>query len=213
MNPEGFSQKWLALLACVLVLSPWVCFAVRTKDCLAFVTGHRIPLSKRVIWLIKLLALIIGAGGLAGALNELALPWYLALLPAGIVVVFALTDRVQDVIPPEPMQNAAQQLSWNEYWELRVAYTRSFRWIGLAFISAVLVFPITGRLPDMVGGIVHGFFFLLLVVAFFVSGAKQFKFFRWPCPRCGCAFNGWWHLRSFPKQCVYCRLPIQPKPW
>lgn len=211
MNPEGFSQKWPAVLAYLLVLPPWVWLAVRTNDCLGFVTGHRIPFSKRAIWLTKLLALILGAGGLAGALNEVTLPWFLALLPAGIVVLFALTERVEDVVPSEPVQNAAaRQLSWNEYWKLRAAYTRSFRWIGMALISAILVFGFANKLPDMVGGIVRGLCFLVLVTSFFISGRRQLKFFRWPCPRCGCALSGWWHLRPFPKRCVFCGLQVQP---
>lgn len=57
MSPEGLSQKWLASLAFLLVLPPWLCLAIRTKASLEFVTGHKIPFSKCAIWLIKLLAL------------------------------------------------------------------------------------------------------------------------------------------------------------
>jgi len=212
MSPVGFSQKWPDLLASLLVVPPWVWLAVRTKDFLGFLTGHSVPFSKRAIWLLKLLALVVGAGGLAGALNDLGLPWYLALLPAGIIVWIALTNRVERLDPPVPPQDAsAQQLSWNEYWKLRSACALSLKWVGVATISVIIAFVFRNRLRDVIAEIVTIFFFLVLVASFLVSGGRRLKFRRWRCPRCGCAFNGWWNLRFFPKRCVYCGLAIQPK--
>ena len=76
--------------------------AVRTKDCLRFVTGHRIPFPVRTIWLMKWFALILGAGGVAAAATDLGMPWYLALLPSAIVLLVALKEEIREIIPAKP---------------------------------------------------------------------------------------------------------------
>ena len=48
---------------------------------------------------------------------------------------------------------------------------------------------------------------LFLLLSMFVSAYNQWKWMRWPCPRCGCAFRGYWTRPWLPKQCVYCGLP------
>jgi hypothetical protein len=66
-------QKWLVTIASLIVLPPWVWLAVRTKNCLQVITVRSIPFPKRTIWLIKILALIIGAGGVFGVTTELGM--------------------------------------------------------------------------------------------------------------------------------------------
>jgi len=71
---DSSPQKWLPAIASLVVLPPWIWLAVRTKNCLQVITVHSIPFPKRTIWLIKILALIIGAGGVFGVTTELGTP-------------------------------------------------------------------------------------------------------------------------------------------
>lgn len=91
------------LLAALVVCPPWVWLSVRTKQCLRIITGHSVPFSKRIVWLIKILALIIGAGNVAGILVDLGTPWFLAIVPAGIIIFFSLSESVSEVVPPKPV--------------------------------------------------------------------------------------------------------------
>jgi hypothetical protein len=81
--------------------------AVRTQHCLKIITVHSIPFAKCTIWLLKTFALIVGVGGLFGAVVQVGMPWLLAILPGGIIVFFALKESVQEVVPPKPSQKAA----------------------------------------------------------------------------------------------------------
>jgi hypothetical protein len=64
VNPQnGLLEKWLPLVAPLLVLPPWIWLAVRTQHCLQVITVHSIPFPKRTIWLVKTLALIVAVGG------------------------------------------------------------------------------------------------------------------------------------------------------
>lgn len=54
----------VALMAPLVVLPPWIWLAVRTQHCLQVITAHSVPFSKRTIWLVKALAVFVGAGGL-----------------------------------------------------------------------------------------------------------------------------------------------------
>ena len=65
----------LALIAPLIVLPPWIWMAVRTQHCLQIITAHTIPIVKRTIWLVKTLALIVGVGGLFGAVVQVGMPW------------------------------------------------------------------------------------------------------------------------------------------
>jgi hypothetical protein len=38
-------------------------------------------LTKRTVWLIKILALIVGGGNVAGILADVGIPWFLAIVP------------------------------------------------------------------------------------------------------------------------------------
>lgn len=103
----------LALIAPLIVLPPWIWMAVHTRHCLQIVTAHTIPITKRTIWLVKTLALIVGVGGLFGAVVQVGISWILAILSGGIIVFFALKESVQEVVPPKPSQDAKRLINYH----------------------------------------------------------------------------------------------------
>jgi hypothetical protein len=200
-------EKLLPAIASLVVLPPWIWLAVRTKNCLQAITAHSIPFPKRTIWLIKMLALIIGAGGVLGAAPELGMPWLVAIMLSSTVVFFAVRERVQEVVPPKPVQDySAYQASWRQCRQLRSTYMWSCTWFGAIGVALILVAAFADRLPKTVQ---IGLFPLCLVAAIAaiaVMSYRQLKWLRWPCPRCGCAFRGLWRP-WLPRNCVYCGLP------
>jgi hypothetical protein len=203
----SLQEKWLPIIVSLVVLPPWIWLAVRTKNCLQAITLHSIPYPRRTIWLIKMLALIIGAGGVLGVTTEMGMPWFLAVVPSAGVVFFALGDRVQEIVPPKPVQHvSAYQASWQQYRRLRTTYMRSCRWFGATGLVLILIAASADELPKTV----LPYLFALCLVAMITSTAtmtfKQLKWLRWPCPRCGCAFRGLWRP-WLPRNCVYCGLP------
>ena len=181
--------------------------AVRTKHCLQIITMHSIPYSKRTIWLIKILALIVGAGGIFGAIAEVGMPWFLAILPSGTVIFFALRESVQEIVPPKPVQDAsAYQSSWQQYRHLRSTYMRSWRWFGAAFLTLILISALADKLPKTIQIGLFAFCLVALIASVAVISVKRLKWSRWPCPRCGCSFRGSWRP-WLPRRCVYCGLP------
>ena len=201
-------EKIAPLLAAVVVCPPWVWLAVRTKQCLGVITGHSIPFSQRSVWLIKILALIVGAGNVAGVLPDIGTPWFLAVIPAGIIVFFSLRESVSEVLPPKPPQDrAAYESAWREYWRLRGAYRRS----GLGFAVAFVLVIVALVVGEKLGQSMQIFLFAAGLVAVFVSIAvmsfNQWKWLHWPCPRCGCSFRGALGRLWLPKKCAYCGLP------
>jgi hypothetical protein len=201
-------QKWLPTIAALVVLPPWIWLAVRTKNCLQVITARTIPFPKRTIWLTKILALIIGAGGVFGAATEFGMPWFLAIVPSATVIFFALRERVEDVVPLKPVQDvSAYRSSWEQYRELRTAYWRSCIWQGAAILCLILTIALAGKLPNAVEIGLLAFCLVALIATSGVATLKQFKLIRWACPRCGCAFRGFWGTPWMPKKCVYCGLP------
>src|SRR5271156_1173073 len=204
----GFEQKWLSAIGFLLVIPPWVWMAVRTTASLQFVTAHKTPFPTRTIRLMKVLALIVGAGGVFGAAIELGMQWYLAFLPAGTVVFFSLKENVREIVPPKPVQDAAAyQSTWKQYRTLRSAYAQSLIWFGVAFLSAMLILTLADKIPNPIGTVLFDLCLAAVLLSLVMSGVRQLKFFHWPCPRCGCAFNGVWNRLSFPRKCAYCGLP------
>jgi len=201
-------QKWLATIASLIVLPPWVWLAVRTKDCSQVITVRSIPFPRRTIWLIKILALIIGAGGVFGATTELGMSWLFGSVLSGIVIFFALRDTVQDISPSKPVQDAsAYQAAWKQYRHLRSTYMRSWIWFGVAFLTLILITAFANRAPKPVQLGLFAFCVVAVFASVVVMGLKQLKWVRWPCPRCGCSFRGFWGRPWLPKTCVYCGLP------
>ena len=205
---DTFLQKLLPTIASFVVLPLWLWLAVRTKNCLQVITLHTIPFPKRTIWLTKILALIIGAGGVLGATTELGMPWFLASLLSGIVIFLAFRESVQEVIPRKPVQDAsAYQSAWKQYRDLRSAYMRSWTWFGTSFLSLILMNIFANKLPKVAQISLSIVCLVALMASVGVMGFTQLKWLRWPCPRCGCSFRGFWGRPWLPKNCVYCGLP------
>jgi hypothetical protein len=201
-------QTWLGAVAELVVLSPWLLMALRTTDFLKFVTLHMIPFPKRTIWLAKISGLVLGAGGVFAVSNTLGLPWYLALLPTVAFILFAFGENVKEVIPPRPAQEAsAYPSAWKQYQALRGAYVRSQVWVGAAILSLIILTILGRRLPETVARVLMIVWVAAVLFSFTMNTAVALRFFRWPCPRCGCAFNGMWIRPWFPKKCAYCGLP------
>jgi len=206
----------LTLVAPLIVLLPWIWMAVRTRRCLQTITVHSIPFAKRTIWLVKALALIVGVGGLFGAMAQVGIPWFLAILPGGIIVFFALKESVQEVVPPKPSQDAAAyQASWETYHALRSDFLRSWKWFGASLLMLVLVVAFADKVHRNVQVVLFVFCAVAFLSSMIVISVRQLKWLRWPCPRCGCAFRGVWGRLWLPRKCAYCGLPRAEKanPW
>ena len=200
-------DNWVSLAAPLIILPPWIWLALRTQHCLETLSRRTIPYTKRTIWLTKTLALIVGAVGVAAAAATAGLPWFLAILPAGILVFLALRENVKEIVPPKPNQNASViQSSWEEYRRLRRDYVRSWIWFGCAVVLLVLLVFFAGKLPNPLKGVLFILSAVALLASIAVMHAKQLRWVRWPCPRCGCAFRGMWRP-LLPKSCVFCGLP------
>jgi len=198
----------LRVVGPLIVLPPWIWMAVRTRHCLQVITMRSLPFSKRTVWLIKILAVIVGIGGIIGAIIQIGVPWFIAVLPTGVALFFALKEDVQAVVLPKPNQDAdVYQSSWQEYWRLCRDYIRSWRW----FVASSLILILSAAFGDYVPRTARIGVFAFGMVATLASigfmSVKQLKWLRWPCPRCGCAFCGFWGRPWLPKSCLYCGLP------
>jgi hypothetical protein len=194
-----------------IVVSVWIWVAVRTTGALQVISGGTIPFSKREIWLLKILALIVGAGGAMSLTEEFGAPWFLAIVPGGAIVFFSVMEKVAAVVPLKPSQDASTyRIAWQEYHRLRETYMRSLRWFGVIFLVPLAVEVLASiwlhRLPENVQRGFVAIWFTALIVCMAVMGFNQFKWYRWPCPRCGCAFRGFGARPWLPKRCVYCGL-------
>lgn len=216
MNVEPSSlAKWLAAIGYLIVVLPWIWMAVRTEDCLRFATAHIIPFPKRTIFLIKILAVIVGAGCALGAASQIGLAWYLGLLPAGAIVWLAFTEKVQEIVPSKPAQDAATyESSWQKYWKLRRRYRNTQIGAGAALLFWFGSVLLVNKVSSGAGADVLSLGAVVILVFFTAAAISQWKFFRWPCPRCGCAFNGYWLKRWIwmSARCSYCNLPVEPAP-
>lgn len=201
-------EKLLPLVGLLLVLPPWVWLAVRTEHCLRVITSGAIPFPARTIWLTKTLALIVGAGGIFGAAAQLRVAWFVAILPAGVVVFFALRENVQEIIPLRPKQDtSAYQSAWQHYRHLRRDYIQSSKWFIGGGTLLILLTAFADKLPKSIMVVSFAFCLVALLASIVVMNLKQLKWLRWPCPRCGRAFRGFWWRPWMPKHCVYCDLP------
>ena len=202
-----------ALVAPLIVLPPWIWMATRTQRCLQIINAHTIPFAKRTIWLVKTLALIVGVGGLFGAVAQVGMPWFLAILPGGVILFFALKESVQEVVPPKPSQDAAAYRSaWESYRILRRDFLRSCRWFGASFVMLILVTALADKMHRAVQIGLFALCIAALLSSTVVMSLKQLKWLRWPCPRCGCAFRGLWGRLWLPKKCAYCGMPRADSP-
>ena len=204
----GRVQQWALLLGAVFVCPPWIWLAVRTRYFLEAVTRHSIPYKKRTVWLIKVLATVIAAGCVAGVLASDGVPWFPAVLPAGVVIFFSLVDHVHEIVPSKPPQEQpAYEAAWQEYWRLRRAYLRSLVWFPAAFLALAFVMLFTANSPQWLRVTLVALCATALLTSMVVGSVRQWKWLHWRCPRCGCAFRGVWGRFWLPKHCVYCGLP------
>jgi hypothetical protein len=204
-------EKIGPLLAGLFVCPPWVWLAVRTDQCFRIITGHSIPFRRQTIWLIKILALIVGAGNVAGVLIGIGTPWFVASFPAAIVIFFALRDKVSEIVPPKPPQDPyAYESAWEEYDRLRASFRHS--WLG--FIGVSVTIALVALAAEQQSRLIQFTLFagcaVALLVWFVMMNIRQWKWLRWRCPRCGCSFRGQWRF-WLPKNCVYCGLPRRDK--
>jgi len=177
-----FDKKWLPAIAGVVVYPLWIWLAVSTKYCLRIITRHTIPFPKRRIWLIKIFALIIGAGGVIGEASSFGVPWFLAVLPVGFIVYFALKEKVQDVTPHKPPQEpSAYQLAWSEYWRLRSVSLRLWRWFGAAFVMAVVLGRFAEEFSHAIQIILAVISVSIVIGSYVVVYLNQLNWMRWPC--------------------------------
>jgi hypothetical protein len=139
------------------------------------------------------------------------MPRFLGLLPAGIVVYFAIKEDVQEIVPPKPVQlrsASAYESPWLEFRALHRAFKRSCLALAAAFSLIVLSFIFRPKVPDIV---VAAFIIVCLVAVGGSMGAiayNQWRFSTWPCPRCGCSFQGVWKGElGLADVCAHCGLP------
>jgi hypothetical protein len=136
------------------------------------------------------------------------MPWLLAILPGGIIVFVALKESVQGVVPPKPTQDAAAyQSSWETYRTLRSGFLRSWRWFGASSLILILYAAFADKMHRTIQIVLFTFRIVAILSSIVVMSLKQLKWLRWPCPRCGCAFRGFWGRLWLPKKCAYCGLP------
>jgi hypothetical protein len=201
-------DRWAEGLAVLLVYPPWMWLAVRTRDALQFLSRRAVPYSVRTIWLVKFLALIVGAGGVLGVSLQVGLHWIIGVLLSGAVVFFALKEKVEGIVPPKPSQKAAAYTaSWQDYRLLRKRALGLVLGFFVLFIAIGTVGAILESQLSHFGQV--AFFAVTLIAALWVSVLTclaQWMLVRWPCPRCGCAFRGLWKP-WLPKKCAYCELP------
>jgi hypothetical protein len=195
------------ICAGALICPLWIWLAVRSTNALRVLTNNTIPFATRAIWITKIIALVVGAGGLFSLLGDLGLSWYLAVLPAGLVVFFALRDKVRGIVSPIPAQTAfAYRSSWEGYRNLRTNARRWWVAFGIASLGIVVV-GIVNNFSSQNLQIVFPVFGFAFIACWAGIGFTQFKLARWPCPRCGNSFRGFWGTPFMPGKCCYCGLP------
>jgi hypothetical protein len=205
---DGGGGDWAQALGGLVVSALWSCMALQTTRCLRLITRGTTPYSRRTIWLIKILAIIVGPGGVAGVLVNFGAPWFLAILPAAIIAYFSLSEKVAEMVPAKPLQDpAAHRSAWREYRRLRLANRRSGIGFALSILAIVLLIFIDWKLPPFTQTALFAACGISLLVSVVATSFSQWKWLHWPCPRCGYSFQGQWVKLRQPKKCVYCGLP------
>ena len=207
------TNSQIETLAALLVWPPWIWLAIRTKQFLQAITRRSIPLSSRTIWLVKIVAIIFSAGSAPGLLVDVGIPWFVAIIPAGIIIVLSLQENVSQVIPVKPVYDAsAYEAAWLEYRRLRAAYRFSILVCIFVFFLAVLLGQFVNGLPRYALVSASIAFLAAIGASLGYMGFSQVQWLFWPCPRCGCSFRGIWARLWLPKTCAYCGLPRKEQP-
>jgi hypothetical protein len=159
----------------------------------------------------KILALILSVGGVFAAFTGAGLPWFLALLPAGLILFFTLNEKVEEIVPPKPPQHAlAYRSSWEEYRRLAGSLRRAWLSFGFSVLAIILAVGMGSRLSPSAQVAVFIIVGIVALVSSFAIQYAHWRISRWPCPHCGDAFRGFWvpppifHI----KRCRFCSLPI-----
>ncbi len=195
--------------AAILVCAAWTWLSVRTTSCLRTITRGTARYTRRTVWLIKLVAIIVACSNIVGVAMSFGLHWLLSGLLGGVLVLFALTDKAAELTPPRPPQIAsAYAQSWQEYSRLRrniVLFVVTPLVLLLSMFA--LVVTLGTRLNGVVGTILFGIVACGITLSFAGYAYNGWQFSSWPCPRCGCRFRGW-----FPyvprKKCSHCGLTL-----
>jgi hypothetical protein len=206
---DDFFRKHPGIFAGGIIYPLWIWLAVRTTGALRILTRHTIPIPIRTIWLTKTLALVVGAGGVFTLSVDFGLPWYLAFLPAGIVVFFALRENVEAIVSPVPPQTeTAYRSSWEKYRHLRANVRRWLIAFGIVIVVGMVV---VGAVESISGQNLQNVFLIgwgiAMIGCWAGIGFTHFKLQRWPCPRCGNSYRGFWGRPFLPRKCCYCGLP------
>lgn len=200
----NFTDKWAPILVCVA----WIWLSVQTTRCLRTITCGTAHHARRTVWLIKLFATIVASSNVFGVARLFGLHWSLSAALAALVVLFALTDTVTEIMPARsPQVSAAYAKSWREYSRLR---KRTNYWVIMLLSIVLSGFVLTVALGIRLNE--RGFRILFCVVACgagitFVGYAySQWKLAYWPCPRCGFRYRSFWVASIMPKNCIHCGL-------
>ncbi|HKN62366.1 MAG TPA: hypothetical protein VJW93_14390 [Candidatus Acidoferrales bacterium] len=142
-------------------------------------------------------------------MSAVGLPWPFAVVAAGAVVFVALREKVTDIVPaPPPQTVSAYQSSWQQYRRLRKNARYSLIAFGISFVALGVAMRTAERhLSETTQAALSIGFLIALVALMIIGGYHDWKLRRWPCPRCGRAFRGFWAVPWMPKRCVYCGLP------
>jgi len=109
-------DKFAPILVCVV----WVWLSIRTTKSLQTITRQTVAHTRRVVWLIKLLATLVAAGNVFGVALDFHLNWFVGAVISAAVVLLALTDKVEAIVPEKPSQHpSAYSEAWKEYRRLR----------------------------------------------------------------------------------------------
>ncbi len=191
-------DKWAPILVCGI----WVWVSIRTTSWLRRITRQTVAHTRRTVWLIKFVATVVAAGNVFGAALAFHLRWFLGAILAAVTVLFALTDKVEAIVPGKPPQDpSAYSQAWREYLRLRKN----------AYLSAILLVLVGLSGFALTAAIGPGLTFWIVATAilglFSFWAFNEWKREYWPCPRCGYRFRGFW-IPVMPKRCNHCSLPL-----
>ena len=186
----------------------WVLTSVRTRATLQFITRRSVAHTRLMVWLVKIPATVMAAGLVFNVATQFRVHWLPSSLLGAIVVLFALADKVEAIVPDAPPQTQpAYSRAWEEYRRLRknviraVVLLLAMGFSGMAFISTL-----AARLPRES---LKAFGWILALgasILFLVYAYCEWKLVYWACPRCGHRFRSLWIASIMPKHCSHCGL-------
>jgi hypothetical protein len=198
----------IARYAGILVCAVWVLASARTTVVLRNITRRSVAHTRRLVWLIKIIAMIVGAGTIFGLSTDFGLHWLLGGFLSTLVVLFALTDKVEAIVPTPPPQNRlAYSRAWQEYKRLRkdaVIPAILLVLLGLSWIA--LTAELQTRLTSHTLNILFWIVIFAAIVLLVTGTYNGWKLTYWACPRCGHCFRSLWVASIMPKQCNHCGL-------